>query len=236
MTLVRTALLILIALGCSVAQAVAPGEYTTAGGWGNLRVTAGKGADQRFVLRSEGANGHSCELEGNIHGQRAEVRPSPGELACEVVFAETAHGVEVTSNGLTCRQFCGMRASFEGEYLRQAAVCTRPNLNQARRTALALYKAGKYQQSAELLQPVVDACEEALDWLEFYKIRNDLAIALHRAGDRAGCLKALTPPARYEDPAELTLLSETEPSVYETWLPVLKATRFNRALCETAAR
>lgn len=124
----------LVAFGASAAGPT-PGEYGTKQGWGGLQVSD-KGGARHFEILAVGANGHTCSLEGTLQGDKAEVRDA-SDTPCKLAFKPVAGGFSIAAlTQDSCRDYCGMRASFEGDYLKLPAGCTHPERRQpARRSA-----------------------------------------------------------------------------------------------------
>jgi len=100
----------------------APGQYTyTEGGNGHGTLTI-KGTS--FTLTTIGGNCHTCALEGTIEGGVGVAKDSNG--ACRITMSGTGSMLTLDSTGTVdaCRDFCGARAGFDGEYLRPPAACT----------------------------------------------------------------------------------------------------------------
>ena len=213
-----------------------PGSYQTDGGWGRLQITAARPVGLRFDLRAEGPNGHSCRLEGEILAGVGSLTPEGAREVCRVFFRTQGDRIDVSTNGAaSCREYCGVRASFEGSYLRRSAACAEASRKQARRDFKKLYDGGKHAAAAARLQPILDQCAASLPWHEAGWIRNDLALAQLKAGDPKACLQTLEPlvadAARSEDEIRHAL----PPSDATRALAIGRATRTNHALCSARA-
>ena len=66
-------------------------------------------------------------------------------------------------------------------------------------------------------------------------VRNDLAIAQHKAGDDAACLSTLEPLAEYRDAPPGEPIGY-EPSFEDVFARIAKATRTNAKLCGFVAK
>jgi hypothetical protein len=213
-----------------------PGTYQTEGGWGVLRVTREGPATLRFRLRTEGANGHSCGLDGAIQGGIASLSPEGAGEVCRVFFGRDGEAVVVSTNGVgACRYYCGARASFEGRYLPSRAGCSEPERKVARREFKARYDAGEYAAALARLQPVLERCAGSTPWLEAGWIRNDVAITQFRLGAPADCLRTLAPLRADAARSEAEIREAFPPSDADRYLGILRATRSNAARCEAAA-
>ncbi|HEY8359915.1 MAG TPA: hypothetical protein VIL30_20860 [Ramlibacter sp.] len=210
------------------AQQPAAGTYVREGGSGTLQVREG-GA---FTLESLGANGHTCTLDGTVLRGRAATAEG-----CAVRFERKAGAIQVAPEGKSdaardaCRAHCGMRAHFEGDYFPQPAACRNASVAAERAAFLVDYKAKRFQPAATRLQKLLDACGRLLWWMTDAEVRNDLALAQHRAGDGAACLATLKP-------LEPLLRGDQHfPPLEKDWADgVLPQIRFNRKLCEATPR
>jgi hypothetical protein len=213
----------LLSTSLALAQQPPPGAYVTEGGWGTLAIEQ----DGGFSLDSLGANGHSCALAGRIVGGRAVL-----EEGCIVAFVRKGPGLHVSPEGASdatrdaCRSYCGMRASFEGDYLPQRPDCRAQAVETQRNAFLADYKARRYQAAAGRLEKMLDACGKFLWWMTDAEVRNDLALAQYRAGRPQACVATLEPLQR---------LLESDayfPPMEQDWADgMVPRIRFNRDLC-----
>lgn len=201
------------------------GEYTFERGAGTMRVEP-NGA---FNLNTIGANAHLCEVDGRIVGGKAKLRDS----TCVVNFATAADTVVVTTNGVDqCRDNCGARATFEGTYTRTSPACTDNAVRSARKRFKQQYDAKGYDAARGTLSGVLSACEKTLDWLTAGRIRNDLALAQYKLGDKAACVKTLQPLAEDAAKTDAGIKEAYPPADAEDYLPIVKATRFNLKMCK----
>lgn len=215
----------------------APGDYQTEGGWGRLKVTREGPVTLRFRLRAEGANGHSCGLDGTILAGVASLTPEGVREVCRVFFGRDGEAVVLSTNGAeACRYYCGARASFEGRYLPSRAGCSEPARRTARRDFKARYDAGDYAGALARLQPVLARCTAATPWLELGWIRNDVAIAQLKLGAPGDCLQTLAPLRADAARSEAEIREAYPPSDADRYLSILRATRSNAARCEASAR
>ena len=218
----------------------APGEYATKEGWGSLRIS-GQGSTRRFELSSVGANGHSCTLSGTLQGEAAVVSDGGGE-PCRVAFKPSGGGFDLQAlTKDSCRDYCGARADFEGEYVRLPAGCPAAARKQRQATFLADYRGKRYADALTTLDALGKECGDFFDWLERDRFANDRAIALLRLGRRKECLAALDTTIAAGSHDEESLLDALDkrgtmlpPSDWDSYLPIAKSTWFNRKLCEAA--
>lgn len=214
----------------------APGTYRTDGGWGRLEIRESAPAALHFDLRTEGPNGHSCALAGEIVAGVVRLSPGDGRDVCEVSFRAADDRIDVTTNGAaSCRDHCGARAAFEGRYVRRAASCSESRRRQARKEFRRDYDAGRHAAAAGRLQPLLDECAAALPWHEAGWIRNDLALARLKAGDPAACLETLEPLQADAARTEADIRRDLPPSDASRLLSIVRATRTNQALCTARA-
>ncbi len=210
-----------------------PGDYLTEKGWGYLTLAQDKNAGLRFSIEAMGVNGHTCQLTGAVHdGKSIPDEQDAGEQHCEVRFSAKGDSVEVTSNSeQACRYFCGMRAGFEGLYLKPGKGCEPSAVNRAREKFKQLYDKQAYTEARTTLQPVLQNCALTLDWLEIDWIRNDLALTAYKLGDTASCQQLLQTVSVDVNKADDELRDDYAPSDYDNVMPIVKATRTNMKLC-----
>ncbi len=211
----------------------AAGRYVTQGGFGELDVQPAANGSAPFELSVQGANGHSCGLEGTIQGGRATLPTMAGEPDCKLVFETKPNGVTVSSPTLeACRFFCGSRAGFDFEYLRLPEACTPERVRTQRAAFQGHYKTKRYRQAAPVLQQLLRQCETFLFWVDAGRVRNDLAITQYHLGDKAACRATLVPVASVATRNRSTLKAQLPPADFEMFLPVAKATWHNLKLCQ----
>lgn len=213
-----------------------PGEYTAEGGWGHLSIERRADGALHFNINSLGANWHSCELDGDIHDGRATLESDYHATPCVVSFAPQDGGVGVTSEGESCRSYCGMRAGFDGLYLRTTPACTVAAQAKARKTFKQLYQRKDYAAALATLEPVLRDCHNILHWHDEGWIRNDLAITRFKLGDRPGCLTTLEPLMEDARLPNEALRDRLPPGDAESYLEIIKATRTNLKLCTPVPR
>lgn len=218
---------------CAQAGAVVPGQYITEHGWGRLTVKPPTEGRLLFVIDAVGANMHVCNLEGEIRAGKAVLESSDANKPCVVTFAAQANGVAVaTTTGEQCREFCGMRAQFEGVYLKPAPGCDDASRARTRKTFKQHYDKKAYAEALATLAPVLQQCAPTLDWLERGWIRNDVALTQLKLGQAAACLATLQPLAEDAALSDEAVREGYPPSDAESYLPIVKATRTNLRLCK----
>jgi hypothetical protein len=218
-------------------DALRPGEYITEDGWGVLTLSTSGGRTMHFSLDAVGANGHTCSLEGEIENLKARLDVDEEGKFCEVTFRPMAGGIDVSSPEMElCRYFCGMRAGFEGEYLKPNPGCGTKERGATREQFQKLYDAKSYAKAAALLDPLLSRCSRTLDWLESAELRNDLAITQYHLGRLADCRKTLAPLMEEASKTEEELRENYPPSDFESYFPLAKATLHNAKLCAQKKR
>jgi hypothetical protein len=217
----------------ALAQSI-PGEYITEKGWGNLKIKKDKDGSTKFDIGAMGANGHSCGLDGTIKNGVAKMDPDGAEPneKCTVKFKNTEKGIEVIPNGDGCRYYCGMRASFDGNYLKVSQECTNTTIVKIKKEFLSLYKSKKYEEAISKLEPVINNCSKTLYWLEDGRIRNDLAVAYAKVKKFNECSKILDPLKEDAQKDEEDLKNEYSPSDAESYWSIIKSTKTNLKLCK----
>jgi hypothetical protein len=213
-----------VAAGGALAQPAA-GEYVSGGGWGTLRIEPGG----KFAIDSLGANGHSCGLEGTLAGRVGRTQEEP---VCRIEL--TPRG-DHWSLGIAerdfeaCRNYCGARASFDGEYWRQLPACSGKGLDGVKAAFIRQYQGKQFDAAAATLESLFSQCGQRIFQPVEQNLRNDLALAYHHAGKDAECRRVLQPIADWYVP-EPTVV--TFAPADEDWgLPLVKKTRFNWKLC-----
>src|SRR5215207_4803227 len=217
----------LLGAGLAFAQFSTPveGEYVISdGASGTLRVQP-RG---KFAIETTGANAHVCDLEGVIVDGRSKI----GKSACQVSFKTEGQDVKVSTNGAdACRDFCGMRAWFEGTYRKPEPLCMRKSINESKRNFKKSYVAKDYAAALAVIQPVATRCKPFLHWIESAWVLNDLALTQFKLGDRAACIKTLQGLAPDAAKSDDEIKGSYPPSDSDAYLPVVQATRTNLRLC-----
>jgi hypothetical protein len=222
----------------SLGSAAGPvvGEYATKPGWGHLVIADGKDGRRSFELLAMGANGHMCELDGSLD-ESAAVTDDEFADACRMTF--DFDGARVAVKAVTqeaCRSYCGMRAGFEGDYSIVVPSCTPAARERRRDEFLVDYKAKRYAPALAKLDSIGRECGEFFDWLEEDQFANDSAITLLHLGRPAECLAALdgTRAADSRDEESLDESVYLPPGDRDMYLPIARATWFNRDRCRAA--
>lgn len=226
--------------GAGLAPAVAApviqaGEYQTAGGWGTLTITKHEDGALMFLIESVGANGHQCDLEGEIRDNKAMLDVGEGERLCTVQFKPLLSGIDVSVNEEDfdlCRYFCGARASYYGTYLHPAAGCTHAEREAARDKFKDLYGQKKYAKARATLEPLLKTCARTLDRYEEAGMRNDLAVTQYHLRDYDGCLATLNPLNEIAGLSYDQLKDRFPPADADTYDVIAQAARTNLHLCK----
>jgi hypothetical protein len=214
------------------------GQYVTEGGWGNLTLKQ-TGKKLHFSIETIGGNGHTCSLEGDISQQQATLEGGEAGKPCVIRFDKKGSGINVSSlDPLICSGFCGLRAGFEGLYLKEIPACVSKERAKTRQKFAQLYGKKAYAQAAAPLTALLQNCALTLDWIEEGQIRNDLAVTQYHLGQLSDCQKTLAPlqasvgKTGEKLPAtEQALQAILPPTDFEIYLPVAKATWHNLTLC-----
>lgn len=235
---VRTACLALL-LAAGLVQAAppppstpTPGEYATQPGSGTLTVRRnGKGLHE-FAIFVVGGNAHTCEMGGWIERGIGIVA---GEPACRVRFiTRSAASTDVEALDAACRDYCGMRAGFEGRYVAVPAACAPAERERRQAAFLRDHRARRYVPAYSTLTALDRECGAFLDWISRDALANDRAITeLHLQRPQA-CIDTLgqTRGAQYTD--EAALRDALAPVDFDSYLPVAKATWTRLRLCRSA--
>jgi hypothetical protein len=223
---------------CSYAETAAleAGEYIAEGGWGTLAVKQSNGAGFDFQLNAIGANGHTCDLSGKIRNSRAVLKEPGEDKPCKVDFAPAKSGIRVVSGSDECRTYCGMRAGFEGLYLKPAAGCESSARIETGKRFKSLYDQKNYADARATLEPMLDKCRKTLHSSELGSVRNDLAITMYKLQDFAGCLRMLAPYAADAKLSDDAIRESLPPFDADLMLETLRAARTNLKLCRAGGQ
>jgi uncharacterized membrane protein YkvA (DUF1232 family) len=214
------------------APVFAAGEYLAPRGGGALTIRR-EGARTSFSLESVGPNAHTCSLEGVIEGGLAKLESEAGPKACVVRFSAVAGGIEVSevSANRACRFHCGLNAGFEGTYRLPGPECRPAAVAGARREFKRRYDAKDWAGARARLEPVFLSCSDFWDWIEEARVRNDLAVTMHKLGELPRCRLLLDPLAALAREKDDELRDRFAPVEVDGALSVIRATRTNLRLC-----
>ncbi|PPU18268.1 hypothetical protein XarbCFBP7610_16455 [Xanthomonas arboricola] len=210
-----------------------PGEYITEKGWGHLLLTRHK-QSLRFSLESTTGQA-MCFLEGVIDGRQGIATSETGLTDCQVQFANTAEGVNVTTTTpVECKSLCGYNGGFEAPYLRAKDGCSRNALARTRAAFQQHYDRKDYRTALTTLSPVLAQCGPTLEWEEEGEIRNDLAITQYKNALYAQCLETLNAYAEDAATDDDAVMENWPPVLADRYLAIVRAARTNLALCRKA--
>lgn len=211
---------------------IPPGEYVTELGWGNLSIKSGKDGTLHFSIQTIGGNGHTCSLDGELHEGVAKLPGIEDDNPCVVTMVDTSDGINVKGAPYdACRTYCGARASFPALYLRPSAACTDKAIARTQDKFQQLYDTKQFAAARTTLEPLLQ-CKRTMNWMEEGRIRNDLAVTLHKLGDLAACRAVLEPLAKDANTTDEELKASYPPFDFETRLPLVRMTRTNLRLCK----
>lgn len=201
--------------------------------WGLLIVKSDKQGKLHFSIEVAGDNGHGCSLEGAIKGNSAVLEADEPSKPCTVKFVPTKDGIQVSSvPEFSCNFYCGMRASFEGLYLRAPAACRVDAMDKTRGAARKQYDRKAYAEARVLLDTTLKDCQRFLGHVTEGWYRNDLAVTLHKLKDYSACREALQPlaaDAARRDAQNPRGLMRPQMQKFICWL---SGRRTNLKLCE----
>lgn len=214
-----------------------PGEYITEEGWGTLTIIRGQDGGLTFVIDTVGANAHTCDLEGDIRNGMTVLESNDEHTPCVVSFLPKGDDIEVNANHSdACRTYCGMRASFEGLYLKPAPGCDAKSRRETSDRFKRLYDDKAYAKARAVLEPMLKNCARTLDWIERGWLRNDLAVTLYHLGEAAACLNTLQPLAGDAAETDEAIRARYPPTDADNYLPIVQAARTNIKLCQKRAK
>ena len=218
--------------------ALKPGEYISEYNRGQLVLKPATGRTLLFVLESVGANGHTCSLEGELKVDRelrrgrATLEAMEAKDPCIVTMTTTPTGIDVKDGDSgSCQFFCGLRATFEATYFLPAPACRDKAVTTTRNSFKRLYDGKKFVEARAMLEPLLNDCTRSLYWLDEGRIRNDLAVALHKLGDLAACRNVLKPLSEDARMSDAKLQESYPPTDLESVMPIVRSTRTNLRLC-----
>jgi hypothetical protein len=217
----------------AAADSLVPGQYIYTGGGGSLEVKRLTDEKMHFTIATVGGNAHTCSLKGEIVNGEASLNVRVKNQKCVVSFRSTDGGISVSGGDTeACRNFCGMRAMFDGVYLKPERGCSDIERHQRRQEFQRKYRGKDYLGAAPILEDILLRCKNVIDWLEEGHIRNDLAITLYHLGRSADCQKTLEPLLAYEIRTEDGLRASLPPTDLDNYWSIALATWHNAGLCE----
>ena len=230
MRLAPAALLAIALPVLAQSPALQPGDYVLEGGGGSLSLKPAGPGRFDFAIETVGGNAHTCTMDGRIADGVARLRPD--DSVCVVRFKPAPDGIEVKADDFgRCQYYCGMRATFEGVFLKPVPACAAKAMAATRRQFKQHYDAKDFARARATLDPLLATCRRFLDWPEEARIRNDLAVTLHKLGEFATCRQVLAPLEKDAAMTDAQVRDEYPPTDAENYLPVVRATRTNLRLC-----
>ena len=174
---------------------------------------------------------------------------------CWVRFSFDGKLLDVSVHPATqkaCMNFCGTRASFDGEYFLLSPGCTNEMAKQRRDDFHADYKAGRYELALGKMESYDGECGKFLNEpdCDDDRLANDKALALFSLGRFKECLEVLDntfAADAYDDETEFSddkfkeLLAEKRgmgifpPSEWDVYSPVARSIWENRRKCKGIA-
>jgi hypothetical protein len=209
-----------------------PGEYDTQNG--TLDIERANGKTTFHIVSVNPENGHTCEIEGEIHGHAATVStvdPASGHSTCVVTFGTTSEGIKVDSDGDACQESCGAGMQFDDTYMKPAPECTGAALKETRRKFSSAYAAKDYSGALQRLQPLLARCGDARNPADVDALRNDIAITQYHLHDLAGCLETLAPLRDEAAKSDEQLEAEYSLFMMQNRRASIHAARTNLRLC-----
>jgi hypothetical protein len=150
-------------------------------------------------------------------------------------FKSDGRNVLVSDNQAdVCRKFCGARAGFTGLYILPTAGCTAKGIAAGRTQFKRKYDKKIFPEAISILSTMLNDCKRVLHRFEMDWIRNDLALAQLKNGDKAACLKTLSPLVELANYSDAEIRAFPEPTYVDSYLSIAKATRTNLKLCKSA--
>ena len=206
--------------------AIEPGEYVYVEGGSAHGVLSIKG--NRFNIETMGGNCHSCSVDGTLKGHTGVAD------ACRVAISSVSNDgtlkVDTSATQDACRDFCGMRAMFDGEYRRAPAACTDRQRTARIGQAHKQYAAKNYDAARTTLRALLSECDPFMDWIERDKARSDLAVTEYHRGDNAQCLAALSDTVAVRSQGDDSAFMP--PCDADNYASTRKAILYNQGLCK----
>lgn len=229
--LVGTVLAATVALA-GAADLVA-GDYVFGAGFGSLSIAspAKAGAAPKVAIDVLGANCHLCAMTGTLKGNRIIADEASDKLRCSLTIKAKGKTLSVSSDNEACREFCGARASMDGEYTMPPASCTPAAQAQRRKDYMTLYTAKKHADAAVAIEGLLAECRPFMHFSELGRTQNDLALSYHHAGQSAKCLSTLDQVDLGDAKNDEDIRNRWPPCEADMMLKVAKSTWFNQKLC-----
>ncbi|MCP1175623.1 hypothetical protein [Ralstonia chuxiongensis] len=222
-----------LASACAMAAgpAVEPGEYVyILGGSASGTMTVKGGS---FSITTIGGNCHTCAIEGTFRG-RVGVDTDEGKCHIAVSGNKDALKLDSSATAEACRDFCGMRAMFDGDYRRAPAACTDRQRQARIGQAHKQYAAKDYDAARTTLRSLLSDCAPFMDWIERDKVRSDLAVTEYHRGDNAQCLAVLSETTAVKAQKDASLF--LPPCDADNYASTSKAILYNQGLCKAPVK
>ena len=207
--------------------AVESGEYVYILGGSASGTMTVKGSS--FNITTIGGNCHTCAIEGTFRG-RVGVDKDEGTCRIAVSGNKDALKLDSSATAEACRGFCGMRAMFDGDYLRAPAACTDRQRQARIGQAHKQYAAKDYDAARTALRSLLSECDLFMDWIERDKARSDLAVTEYHRGDNAQCLAVLSETIAVKAQKDASLF--LPPCDADNYASTSKAILYNQGLCK----
>jgi len=207
--------------------AVESGEYVYILGGSASGTMTVKGSS--FNITTIGGNCHTCAIEGTFRG-RVGVDKDEGTCRIAVSGNKDALKLDSSATAEACRGFCGMRAMFDGDYLRAPAACTDRQRQARIGQAHKQYAAKDYDAARTTLRSLLSECDLFMDWIERDKARSDLAVTEYHRGDNAQCLAVLSETIAVKAQKDASLF--LPPCDADNYASTSKAILYNQGLCK----
>jgi len=219
------------ALAVAAGPAVEPGDYIyVEGGSANGALTV-KG--NSFSITTIGGNCHTCAVEGTFQGGIG-VDKEGGKCRIAVSGGNGVLKLDTSATQDACRDFCGMRAGFDGEYRRAPAACTDRQRQVRIGQAHKQYAAKNYDAARTTLRALLSECNTFMDWIERDKARSDLAVTEYHRGDNAQCLAVLSDTVAVRMQGDNSRFMP--PCDAENYASTSKAILYNQGLCKAPVK
>lgn len=225
-----------VSLPCHASGAPQTGHYATQPGWGEL-VISFDGANRRFVLDSVADNGHACTLSGVVQtGSNVLSTTGSGPVCRLRLHAEGSGWLTEVLDAPACQRHCGSRSRLAGLFVPLPEACRWRAREQARAAFRQQYDRRAFEQALGVLDQLQTRCGGFIDWLEADALANDRAITEFRLGRPGQCLRTLagTRAAGVVDIERLDTELQLGRLQHQAYLPVARATLYNRNKCRQA--
>ncbi|AJY27308.1 hypothetical protein BTM_2240 [Burkholderia thailandensis 34] len=188
-----------------------------------------------FDIETMGSNCHTCALSGTLEGRVGIARD--GDNVCRIAVSGGHGAVKLDTSGSdACRDFCGMRASFDGEYRRPGAACTDRARDVRTERSHKQYAAHDYDAARATLKSLLDECSGFMGWIELDRAKSDLALTEYHRGDRAQCVSVLSDTVAYRAQQDHSEAFGLPPCDADNYQSTGDAILHNLALCRAPAK